>query len=119
MHKQQGVTMIGILFIGILVVFAALVAMRMIPAYIEYASINKVLSAMANDPDLKSMSVKDVRASFNRRASIDNISAVKGEDLEISKDGGETVVEASYSVKKPIVGNVSVCMDFKVSTAKD
>lgn len=119
MHKQQGVTMIGMLFIGIMVVFAALVAMRMVPVYIEYAAISKVLKAMANDPDLKSMSVKEVRASFDRRSSIDNISAVKGEDLDISKDGAETLVEVSYSVKRPIAGNVSVVMDFNVSTAKD
>jgi hypothetical protein len=117
-NKQTGMTMIGILFIGMLVVFAAMVAMRMVPAYIEYGSIVKVLKAISNDPDLKTMSIKEVRSSFDRRASIDNITAVKGEDLDISKDGGEVVIEAAWSAKKPIVGNVSVVMDFTASTAK-
>jgi hypothetical protein len=116
--KQTGITMIGILFIGMLVVFAALVAMRMVPAYIEYGTIVKVLRAMSNDPDLKTMSIKEIRNSYARRASIDNITAVNSEDLEISKDGGEVVVEATWSAKKPIVGNVSVVMDFTASTAK-
>ena len=119
MHsKQTGITMIGILFIGILVVFAALVTMRMVPAYIEYGSIVKVLKAMSNDPDLKTMSIKEIRSSFDRRATIDNITAIKGDDLDISKDGGEVVVEAAWSAKKPIAGNVSVIMDFTASTAK-
>jgi hypothetical protein len=116
--KQTGITMIGILFIGMLVVFAAMVAMRMVPAYIEYGAIVKVLKAMSNDPDLKTMSIQEIRNSFNRRASIDNITAVKSDDLEISKDGGEVVVEATWSTKNPIVGNVSVVMDFTASTAK-
>lgn len=118
-NKQTGMTMIGILFIGMLVVFAAMVAMRMVPAYIEYGSIVKVLKAMSNDPDLKTMSISEIRSSYERRSSIDNITSVKGEDLDISKDGGEVVVEATWSAKKPIIGNVSVVMDFTASTAKD
>lgn len=117
-NKQTGMTMIGIMFIGILVVFAALVTMRMVPAYVEYGSIVKVLKAISNDPDLKTMSITEIRASFDRRATIDNITAVKGEDLDISKDGGEVIIEATWSAKKPIVGNVSVVMDFTASTAK-
>ena len=117
-NKQTGMTMIGILFIGMLVVFAALVAMRMAPAYMEYGSVVKVLKTMSNDPELKSMSISEIRSSFDRRAMIDNVTSVKGEDLDISKDGGEVVVEATWSAKKPIVGNVSVVMDFTASTAK-
>lgn len=116
--KQTGITLVGMLFIGILVVFAALVIMRMVPAYIEYGSIAKILKTMSNDPDLKSMSIKEIRDSFDRRATIDNISSIKGEDLDISKDGGETVVEATWSAKRPIAGNVSVIMDFTASTVK-
>jgi len=117
-NKQTGMTMVGILFIGMLVVFVAVVAMRMAPVYMEYGAIAKVLKTMSNDPDLKTMTIKDVRDSFDRRATIDNISSVKGEDLDISRDGGETVVEASWSAKRPIIGNVSIVMDFTASTAK-
>ena len=117
-NKQTGMTMIGILFIGMLVVFAALVAMRMAPAYMEYGSVVKVLKAMSNDPDLKTMSIKEIRSSYERRSSIDNITEVKAEDLDISKDGGEVVIEATWSAKKPVIGNVSVVMDFTASTAK-
>jgi Domain of unknown function (DUF4845) len=117
-NKQTGMTMVGILFVGMLVVFAALVAMRMAPVYMEYGSVVKVLKTMSNDPDLKTMSIREVRDSFDRRATIDNITSVKGEDLDVSKDGGEVVVEATWSAKKPIIGNVSVVMDFTASTEK-
>jgi len=118
MHKQKGVTLIGMLFIGMMVVFAALVAMRMVPSYLEYFSIKKVLAAVTNDVELKNMSIKEIRDAFDRRANIDNITSIKPDDLEISKEDGGVVIEVSYSVKKPIAGNVSVVMDFNVSTAK-
>ena len=118
MHKQKGVTLIGMLFIGTMVVFAALVAMRMVPAYIEYFSIKKIFAAMTNDVGMKDMSVKEIRDSYERRAGIDNVTVIKPEDLEISKEDGGVVMEVSYSVKKPIAGNVSIVMDFNVSTAK-
>ena len=117
-NKQTGMTMLGILFIGMLVVFAALVTMRMVPAYIEYGSIVKVLKTMSNDPDLKTMTIKEIRSSYERRASIDSITAVNADDLDISKDGGDVVIEATWSTKKPIAGNVSVVMDFTASTEK-
>ena len=42
----------------------------------------------------------------------------RGEDLEISKVVGETIVTAAWSVKIPMVGNMSACLDFVVTTAK-
>ena len=73
---------------------------------------------MSNDVELQNMSVREARASFDRRAVIDNITAVAGTDLEISREGGEMVVSAQYSVKTPLFGNLSACMDFSASTAK-
>lgn len=118
MNKQKGITLVGMLLVAAGIFFVALIAMKMAPAYIEYFSVKKVMSAIANDPALPNMSVKEIRESFDRRASIDDISSIKGADLDISKGDGETVVSAEYSVKTPLVGNVSAWMDFSASTAK-
>lgn len=119
MNKQKGITLVGMLLVAGGIFFVALIAMKIIPAYIEFFSVKKVLSTMANDPELPNMSVREVRASFDRRASIDNITAVKGADLEVSKGDGETTVTAEYSVKTPLFGNLSAWMDFTGTTAKN
>ena len=118
MNKQKGITVVGMLLVAGLVFFVLLIAMKIVPSYIEYWSVKKVLNAMSSDAALQNMSSKEARASFDRRAQIDNITAVKGEELEISKEGGEMVVTANYSVKTPLFGNLSACMDFNASTAK-
>ena len=117
MKKQRGMTFIGILFVGIIVVFSAILVMKLIPPYMEYWSIKKVLGAMAKDTSLNNMSTREVQASFDKRASIDNITAIKGNDLDVSKDGGEVVASVEYPVKVALFGNLSACMDFKASTA--
>lgn len=117
MHKQRGATLIGMLFVGILVVFAAIVIMKLVPAYIEYYSIKKVFSAMAADPALKDAKASEVRESYARRSGIDNITAVKAEDLEISREDGTLVVAAQYRVEKPLFGNVGMYIDFAATTA--
>lgn len=115
MKKQQGITLIGMFFIAFLVVCSAIAAAKLTPAYIEFWSVKKIFNAMASDPELKTMSIKQIRESYDKRASIDNITNLAGKDLEISKDGGETVVEGSYSVKVPLAGNLSAWMDFSAS----
>ena len=117
MKKQQGMTFIGILFVGIILVFSAILVMKLIPPYIEYWSVKKVMDAIAKDPSLNNMSIREVRASFDKRASIDNITIIKGDDLDVSKDGGEMVASVEYPVKVPLFGNLSACMDFKATTA--
>lgn len=119
MNRQKGITVVGMLLVAGFVFFVALIGIKIVPSYIEFWSVKKVLKAMANDPELQNMSVKEVRGSFDRRATIDNITAVKADDLEVSKEGGETVVTATYSVKTPLFGNLSAYMDFTATTAKN
>lgn len=114
--KQRGATLLGMLVVGIAVVFVALIAMKIAPIYIEYWSVSKVMKAMAGDPSLSSMTPAEVRSSFDRRASIDNIKAVTGKDLEISKEGGTTTVTATWSQTQKLFGNLSVVADFTAST---
>ena len=117
MHKQKGATLIGMLFVGILVVFVAIVVMKMVPAYIEYFSVKKVFSAMAADPALKDATPSDVRSSFARRADAGYVTVVKPDDLDISRASGQMVVSVKYRVDKPLFGNMGLYMDFAASTA--
>ena len=50
--------------------------------------------------------------------AIEDVKSVKSEDLEITKEGGETVISVSWSTKVPLVGNAAACLDFSVTTAK-
>ena len=114
---QRGITLTGAI-VGMLVIAAAvLFVAKLLPSYLDYFSVQKLLKAMETTGDTKG-TVKEIRNSFDRRNSIEGVQTVRGDDLEISKESGETVVTANWSVKVPIVSNFSACLDFSVTTAK-
>lgn len=109
--KQNGVTLLGLMLVSVVVIIFALVGMKVVPAYMEFLSVKKVLSTMKQEP-LAEMSDKDIRTSFDKRASIAYISVVKGSDLIIEKNGDKKDLIMEYQVVKPIAGNISVLIDF-------
>jgi hypothetical protein len=46
-----------------------------------------------------------VRRAFNARATIDDITSVKAEDLEITKDGNQVVIGFAYRREIPLWGD--------------
>ena len=117
MHKQRGVSLVGLIVTLAVLGFLAVMAAKLMPAYIDYFSVKKMFKTMEQAGDLK-QGVREIRRSFDTRNAIENVQAVKGDDLEITKEGGETVVSANCSVKVPLVSNVSACLDFSVTSAK-
>jgi hypothetical protein len=117
MRQQRGLSLVN-LIIGLAVAgFLFVMAAKLMPYYLEYYNVKKVLATMEQAGDLKG-TVRDIRYAWEKRNAIEDIKSVGGADLEISKAGGETVVTAAWSVKVPMVGNASACLDFLVTTAK-
>ena len=117
MKQQRGVSLKGLIVWLAILGFLAVMAAKLMPAYIEYFAVKKMFSSMEQAGDLK-LSVREIRKSFETRNTIEDVKSVKGEDLEIGKEGGETVVTATWSTKVPLVSNISACLDFSVTTAK-
>ena len=117
MRKQSGISLMN-LIIGLGVLgFLGVMAAKLLPSYVEYFSVKKMFAAMEQAGDLKG-SVREIRASFERRNAIEDVKSVRGEDLEVTKEGGEAILTASWSVRIPMVHNLSACLDFAVTTAK-
>jgi hypothetical protein len=114
--KQRGLTMFGFLFVAIVVMALALLAMKLVPAYIEFFSVKKTLATMGQDPEVRSKSNAEIRKDFARRASAGYISVVEPQDLSIDRSGGAPVISAEYEFRTKLVGNVSLVVDFSTSS---
>ncbi len=115
---QRGVTLTGLLMTSVIVALVAVAGMKVVPEYIEYGKIMSNMKALAQDASLKNGSVSDVRNAFNRRADIDHIQAVTGQDLDVGKEGGALVISVAYTKRISIFGPVSLLIDFEGSTAQ-
>jgi len=114
--QQRGLSMIGFLFVASVVVVVALLAFRMMPAYIEYFTIQKALDgALADSTDL---SVVSIRKAMERRLNADYADAVTAKDLEITKTGNVVTAAVSWEKKLPLVKNVSILLEFDASSSR-
>lgn len=114
--RQHGLSMIGFLFVAIVLVAVAMLAMKLVPAYIEFFSVKKILATMTQEPDFKSKSNAELRNDFTKRANAGYVTVVKPEDLSIDRRGGIPVVSANYAFRTKLVGNVSLVVDFSASS---
>ena len=115
MKSQRGITLVGMLVAGIIIVFLAIGGLKVAPAYIEYFKVRKAVTAIAAAN--QGGTVADVRRAFELRAAIDDIDVISGKDLEISKDGNELVVSANYIKQIPLFGNISLVINFAASSS--
>ena len=114
MHKQRGIGALGVFTLLVLGVASAIILLKAIPPYLEFFSIKNAISALKSDA--KSGDVREIKKKFDARATIDDIKSITGDDLEISKEGGEVVVSASYQKVVPLFANISLLIDFEAST---
>jgi protein-disulfide isomerase len=106
----------GVLILLIAIVFIAIIGMKLVPAYIEYYTVKNAVTAITQSGQLRNATVADVRKAFDSRATIDDITVVRGGDLEVTKDGNDIVVGFAYEKRIPLFYNVSVLIDFSGSS---
>lgn len=116
--RQRGLSLSGLMVGSVVLILVSVTGLKLIPAYMENATITNLFTVIATDTELQNASPRDIRMAFIKRASVENVTAIKSDDIEITRDGGTLVLSASYSVKVPLVANISLFLDFNPSSAK-
>jgi hypothetical protein len=101
----------------VVAIICALIGFKLLPPYMEFLSIQTQLKAIANDPEGRQGVRRVIEDLFSRRSAIENISAISGKDIQITKEGDRVVLSAEYSQCVPFVLNIRACMDFAPSSA--
>ena len=96
---QRGVSFLGILVVGGLLAVAGVITAQIVPTAIEYQSVLKAVKKAR-----EGNSVVEVRTIFDKAAAIDNINAITGKDLEVTKEGDKIVVSFAYQREIHLAG---------------
>lgn len=114
MHKQKGMTFIGTVSMIAMIVFVAVILMKLAPYYAEHMTIKKVLKTVAEDTRGKGRA--EIQEAYRKAASIDDIKSIDKTDLQIATDDAGTVISTEYEVVVPLFGNVSALLEFSASS---
>jgi hypothetical protein len=116
MTRQRGMTFWGLLFVGLLFVFAALLFFKLLPPYLEFATVKTVLENVAKTPEIGNFEKNQIRAEIDRRFSIEDVKRVDlTKHLFVEKKPGATTIRIAYEVRVPLVYNVTALLDFDTS----
>lgn len=113
---QRGITLTGLIFVGVILFLITVLGMKVIPDVIEYAKIVANIKAVAQDPTLRQASASEVRNAYSRRAMVDHTSAVEAKDLEVTRDGNTLVLSFAYRKEIRLFGPVGLVIDFEAAT---
>jgi hypothetical protein len=116
MRRQQGITLSGFLLWSVVLIFAALLAFKIGPPYLEYLLVKKHLKAIAEESEARGGQRRDVELAYSKRSQIEDTPSVQPKDIAISKEGDGVVLSVEYTVCRPVVANIRACMDYSASS---
>ena len=111
-HKQNGITLIGFIFVLSFVLFISFIGMKIGPIYMEYFAVVNAMNGVAAEQGSAKLSPYDIRAKILNRLyvsySADN---VKEKHIKITRSSVVTL-RIAYEVRKPVMGNLDVVAKF-------
>mgnify|MGYP001602446442 CR=1 FL=1 len=110
-HRQRGITFFGLIFLVLFIVAAFAIGSQSVPIFLEYVAAKKAIEKAGNET-----TVKGVRDAFDRAAAIDDINAIKGSDLEVTKVDDKVQVSFKYSREIHLVGPAYLVYRFEATT---
>lgn len=107
---QRGMTGIGWLIVLALIGFFVLLALRMVPAYLDYFKVVSTLEALEEESGFSSPA--EIRRLLERRFDVSFVSNITPQEVEIKPAGNKFSVKASYEKREHIISNVYIVMEF-------
>ncbi len=111
--REQGLTFITLALILVLIGFFTLLVLKIGPIYMDHSKVLNALTAVEKTIDVETKSKREIRDILEKRFDINYVYDIDLQDVEITKaNDNHLKVRIAYEVVKPIMGNLSVLVEF-------
>lgn len=111
--RQRGMTLIGVVLVLAIIGLALLVAIRLVPVYIEAYSIASVMSDIESESRLSGNDRNELRETFGRRLQVNDIDSVGPRDVQFREVAGGLEMFVEYEVRVDLLGNLDLVASFR------
>jgi len=117
MKKQNGaVSLLGLIFL-LMFLFIIFLGVKLVPAYVDDATIRAAVSSVQNEPELRQKTAGEVREVIHKRLYVNDFSGRLGmtpekKAIQINTDNGIRI-DVDYQVKTHLFYNVDAIQTFK------
>lgn len=110
--KQRGLTLISLIFLLGLIGFFVMLVLKIAPIYMNHSKVVNALAALEETDNLTSMNKREILTNLNKRFNMNYVDYVTDDDITVASQPGFVRVEIDYQRIEPIIGNLSVLVDF-------
>ena len=111
-NRQQGISLTGLILVLMVLGVFALLAIKIVPSYLEFRAVRDgIVRAKAAGG-----SIPEMRQAFDKFAEVNNVEAVRGRDLDISRDGASPEISFAYEKRIPLTGRATLVIDYDGTT---
>lgn len=112
-REQKGISLVGFIFVIVVVAVIAVLGMKVVPTVVEYTAIKKAIAYAQSTGTTE----REIQLAFDRQSSVGYIDSVSGKDLEITRNNnGGFDVSVAYEKKIALFGPVSLLIDYEASS---
>ena len=112
LDRQRGMSLTGLVLVLMVLGLFALLAIKILPSFLEYRSVRDgIVRAKAAGG-----STAEMQQTFDKFAEINNVDAVRGRDLVISRDGASPEISFAYEKRIPLLESATLVIDYDGTT---
>lgn len=113
-ERQRGMTLIGMLLLLILIGFVALIAMKVIPMYVQYYSIKSTIESVRKE-SVSNMTTVDIQKAIQKRFDTGYVENVRAQDLKIRNVPTGKALDLVYQDERELFDGAGLFVVLKVN----
>ncbi len=113
MKKQKGLTLITWLIIIALLAFNGLIALNVVPVFINDSSVKSIMQDLETDSSVRGVGPGKIKDVVAKRLRINNIYDITKDKIKIKKTRTAYLVTIEYEPRGKLVGPLDYIISFK------
>lgn len=116
LRKQEGITFLGLVFVLVVLAVVGLIGLKLFPFYMTSFKIDKTMTAVVEDPGMRSATPQKISRSIVKRLNIDSVTLITqrnfSEYVTVKNNNGKITIDVFYDQEAPLFGNVFLRVEF-------
>ncbi|MGE8496392.1 MAG: DUF4845 domain-containing protein [Pseudomonas sp.] len=112
-RSQKGLSILSWLVMLAVVAFLASTAFKVLPHYLDYMSMEKMITSVETEKALNIHTVGDFYAHVSKGMQVNSIRDLKLEDaLTVTVENNEFLAHLKYEKREPLIENIDLVVHF-------
>jgi hypothetical protein len=112
-NRQRGLGLWGWIIVLGAIGFVTLIALKLIPFYLNEMAVARVVRSTAQDPGNSGLPLPELRKAMQTRWDVEGITALSTRDVKIVKYGAGRALSYEYEQKADLFYNISIVVKFE------